>query len=606
MLTLSFIDRASHLFFGSLAVALLLGIGKSLAPRITPWRRVARLVGTPLVFVALFTGIAHAASFCHATSTSAMAVALVSPMSRGAAARKLAARIRANEKTEHAVAELVALDLAARDCEAAQVDAYRYRAWATWPKLEAVCGPSVWAARALFEEARFEDAAVAFEDVRRARPDTWMEIDELTAYVLTKRTAVAAATLRALKPRGSVPGELACLADAVATYGGSKAPWGPPPERSRCPELGLGFLFASMPPNPPSTPERLEPATCVPQRKSAREDSLYHQMPCAFGPPRYAPMKGVIPFVTEESASPAMRARWLLFIDDHAGALAVVDRELGTYGWNAPLYPSAVRAEHQALMREAQRHYPETIWIRSDCEEEIRVANDHPLAKRVAKDRELYDPARDEADRAHAAQREEALAWAYDVAAESLNGAQAALYRAGSSGRPRTVDGVVMPGSDRRVPLLLAFSSRAAQDFFDGADVVVREAAVAGSGTRLAQRLRALDVSGAGVVDSVGQNIPEGRGALAAFSRYDARFDCGGGDRKARCSAMALLGALGTRHRVARAAGDERTVRETREALDRAIARMSGLGLQNEPLATVLGVGEAILEAPDGPRGEGK
>jgi hypothetical protein len=46
MLSVSFIDHLSHVFFGSLGVALLLGVVKaaaSRAPKLTPGRRVARM-----------------------------------------------------------------------------------------------------------------------------------------------------------------------------------------------------------------------------------------------------------------------------------------------------------------------------------------------------------------------------------------------------------------------------------------------------------------------------------------------------------------------------------------------------------------------------------
>jgi hypothetical protein len=63
---------------------------------------------------------------------------------------------------------------------------------------------------------------------------------------------------------------------------------------------------------------------------------------------------------------------------------------------------------------------------------------------------------------------------------------------------------------------------------------------------------------------------------------------------------VALLGALGARHRVARAVGDERTVRETREALDRVIALVRDPWVRSEVLGTVLGVAGLLLNPPEG------
>lgn len=613
MFSSSFIDHLPHVFFGSLGVALLVGVVRSAAPAgagLTPGRRAARLVGVPLAYLALVVGLGHAASFAPATSAAAMAFALVSPVSRAGVARKLAARIRANEKTDRALAELVALDLAVRDCEAAQSDAYRFRARATWPRVVAACGPSERAARALFEDARFEDAAVAFESARRARPGARMEIDELTAYVLAKHTEFAAATLRAMEPHGPRPGALSCMADAIATYGGATAP---PSERSRCQAMGLVFDFPSVP-KPRYEARRWAPSTCAPHRKAGSDDSSQQQA-CGVDHPYFAPPGLILAFASDETDPPAAIARWRLHVDDAAGAFGVVDRELESYSWAAPLYARALREEHQALMRLAQRDYPELVWIRTDCHEELRVPAGHPLAERAARDRELYDPARDAADQANLEGREEALAWAYDVAVEGLDGARAKRYEARSSRGPAAA-GEPATFRDRRLPLLLAFSSEAARAFFGASaalddaalgdaplrDEAVRDAAIAGSGTRLAERLRALDVSGAGVVDVVGLTIPEGREALASFSRHDARFACHEVGRRSgpRCSVVALLGALGARHRVARAVGDERTVRETREALDRVIALVRDPWVRSEVLGTVLGVAGLLLNPPEG------
>jgi hypothetical protein len=146
-----------------------------------------------LVYFALLMALAHAASFAPPTLAPAMAVALVSPVSRLTAARKLAALIRESEKTERSVEALVALDLSIHDCRTAESDAYRYRARTTWPKVNQACGPSESAARALFEDGKLEEAALAFEAARNARPGAWMAVDELTAYVITKRGFKASA-----------------------------------------------------------------------------------------------------------------------------------------------------------------------------------------------------------------------------------------------------------------------------------------------------------------------------------------------------------------------------------------------------------------------------
>ena len=133
MVSTSFIDHASHVFFGSLGLALLIGLVRSAAPRLTPGLRVARLGGVPLLYFALLMALSHAASFAPPTIAPAMAVALVSPVSRVTAVRKLGTLIRESEKTERGVETLVALDLSIHDCRTAEADAYRFRARSTWP-----------------------------------------------------------------------------------------------------------------------------------------------------------------------------------------------------------------------------------------------------------------------------------------------------------------------------------------------------------------------------------------------------------------------------------------------------------------------------------------
>lgn len=106
----------------------------------------------------------------------------------------------------------------------------------------------------------------------------------------------------------------------------------------------------------------------------------------------------------------------------------VADRELRGFTWNAPLYAKALRDEHEALMASAEREDPGNLWIRADCSKEIRVPAQHPLAKRVAKDRELYDAERDGTDRGNLWARDEATRWAYKLALLALDGVRAQGY----------------------------------------------------------------------------------------------------------------------------------------------------------------------------------
>lgn len=599
MISTSFIDHASHVFFGSLGLALLVGLARSAAPRLTRGRRLARVIGVPLVYFALVMASSHVASFAPPTNAPAMAVALVSPVSRLTATRKVAAFIRENEKTDRAVEVLVALDLSIQDCRAAASDAYRYRARTTWPKVNQACGPSESAARALFEDGKLEEAALAFEAARNAQrvDGAWMAIDELTAYVLTKRSTAAGAALRALKPKSVVADDLECLANAVETYAGSTTVRGPASGSPECFDLHTALAPVSAPvvsgvPHPVAT------MTCAPRRDTEPRVDF---RPDHSGVDAYSFRPDeLVRFASEAGGSRRLRAQWLLQIDDYEGALEVANRELRTYTWNPPLYSKAVRDEHEALLASLLNEDPGNLWIRADCSKEIRVPKNHPLAQRWAKVREAYDAARDQADRINLRNRDQAAMWAYRLAVESLDAASAQTYFARISAQPSGPGELTTFVPDHRVELLLAFSSEAAHRVFDGSDSILHDAAVAGSGTRLAARLRALDASGEGTVDVIGKTIPEGRDSLSAFSRYDARLAC---DRRTipmdqsapRCSALALVRALGVRHRVARAVGDALTVRESKEALDRVIGHDGGAWLRDQRLAVVLDVADRLL-----------
>ena len=609
MVSTSFIEHASHVFFGSLGLALLIGLARSAAPRLTRGQRVARLGGVPLMYFALLTGVSYAASFAPPTFASAMAVALVSPVSRAIAVRKLGALIRENEKTERAVEGLVALDLSIHDCRTAESDAYRYRARATWPKVNQACGPSESAARALFEDGRLEEAALAFESARKERPGAWMAIDELTAYVLTKRSSAAGAGLRAIDPRRLYVDDLKCLADAVEVYAGLSTKWGPGAGSYECDVLREEFGPKSAQPPPPwyGVPDPVAPTTCVPHRyhRDTKSQELAKRHGYGYGAENYPFHPELAPFASE-AADPSSRVSWLIQIDDYQGALDVADRELRRFTWNAPLYPEVLRKEHEALMASAESEDRGNLWIRADCSKEIRVPAQHPLAKRVAKDRELYDAQRDDTDRGNLWARDEATQWAYKIALLALDGVRAQAYWTRHS-RAFMPGELITPTPEASISLLVTFSSASAAVAVDRRDTALRDAAIAGSGTRLASRLRALDASGVGTLDVVGKTIPEGRAALQSFSRYDARLDC---DRRTnpmdqrapRCTALALVRALGVRHRVARAVGDIVTIRESQESLDRLLGHQNGAWLRDKRFTVLFDQADRMLTVPEGER----
>lgn len=616
MVSAFFVDHTPHLFFGSLGVALLVGVVRGAAPRLTRERRFMRFLGIPLVYFALLMAFAHAASFSPSTFGPGMAAALISPASRETAVRKLGAMVRENDKTEHDVEALVALDLAIHDCPSAESDAHRYRARATWPKVTKACGPSVAAARALYEDGRLEDAATAFEAARAVRPATAMTIDELTAYLLTKRAHVAGAALRRVavvgagdaKTKSLVANGLECLADAVEVYAGLRTEWaafGPDcsvlaevlrPRPTEPNPQGAGSASASAP-ELVGSPAKM---SCVPHRNTESSEHASRYASWGSRGPVFD-FLDPIPFASEADGAIA-RAVWLTQLDEHEAALALMDRELGRYTWNPPLYPPALREEHAALLASAQYEAPGNVWTREDCTQEIRVPANHPLAKRVQMDRSTYDASRDEADQSILWAREDALRWAYRVAVDGLEGERARGYAARHNESPSTSPMDKLE-PDARLSLLLGFSSESARIAFRELDEGVRDAAIAGSGTRLVRRLRALDDSGRWTLDVVGETIPEGRASLQSFSRHEARLNCQrrnvpAEQRAPRCTALSLIRALGERHRVARAVGDTPTMDQSRESLHRLLQHEGGAWLRDKRLARLLHQADRMLTVP--------
>ncbi|MBK8212195.1 MAG: hypothetical protein IPK71_00475 [Myxococcales bacterium] len=547
-----------------------------------------RFVG-PVVYVGAVTLVGFLASLAPSSWGPAMAMALVSPLGRSRASAKLAARLREEEKTEERVTALVAADLAKGDCRAAAIDAYRYRARASFSRIDDVCGPSPEIARSLFEEGRMEDAARAFERARHVHPDTRLEIDELTAYVLTGRGAVGAAALRKMRLRPEDTIDAGCLATAIEAHAGSEVEGALAALGDGCPVLRLDL-----------TPVKKAPSAVSPNQEAAR--CALRPVPKCQGPGPYArDHLDPLPFVPpgEQVSS---RADWLAQRDDTEGALALVEHELRGLGSATPLYAPEIRAAHEALVARLRGESPSHVRVRADCTEELRVPVGHPLFAQVEADRNAYDVARDEADRERLSARDSALDWGYRIAVLALDGKRAESYFTASSQAKRAPE----PGVFRTIPdvtratLLQRFSPEAAARALERADAQVREAAVAGSGSRLARRLHELGESGWGTLDVVGVTLPEGRSSLVTFSRYEARLDCRrrvarDWDMAPHCTALALVRALGARHRVARAVGDADTVRDSGEALDRLLSHGGGKWLTNQPQAIVLAHADRFL-----------
>lgn len=591
MISSYFISHASHVFFGALGAASAFGVLRAAARGLSRSRRATRLVGTPLLFFVLLMTTAHAASYAPATTSPAMAFAMVSPVSRLVAARKLTTLIRTHEKSPRSVESLVAADLVADDCARAESDAYRFRARSSWPGVLRACGPSDLRARALFEDGELEASAVAFQAARAARPSTPVTIDELTAYALTHRAAVASAVLRASAkglPVGDANG-LTCLAEAFERVGGLRRDGSEPVASAACVEV-----HAAMSPERDTPLPAPSETTCVPHAKTEPRSTgggiVIPDTPDPLDPLPAAAAAG----------DPLQQARWLSQRDDAIGALAIVDRELARYAWTPPRYTSRDHERHAVLIARAEADRRQNVWVRADCTEEVRVPSGHPLAEEVAAERAAYDPSLAAAELANARGRDAALEEAYRTAIDALDGPRAEAYRArrlGTVSEPWMLESEKLR-PDPRAPLLLGFSPEAAWRALRDDDKEVREAAKAGSGTRIAERLRALEGSGRGTIDLLGATIPEGREALRAFVAFDARLDCHrAAPEGSRCTALSLVRALGDRHRMARAVGEPSALRETEDALERLLRHDGGAWLHDASLERLLAVADRVLRS---------
>lgn len=216
-MTPAVVSHAPHAFWSvALAGA---AIGAVVAKRLrgTPRERIARFVATSAALFLLTLGVTSAAALGPATSTPYMTLALASPATRAKAAARCATNIRIGPKDDGSADTLVALDLAAGDCEAASRDAHDLHRVHLVATVEGACGPRPLLARTLWENGEVTAAADMYEAARRERP-TRLEPEEILAYVTAGRYELAARTARNAAP------DLEPTAMTIEVLGGLRTP----------------------------------------------------------------------------------------------------------------------------------------------------------------------------------------------------------------------------------------------------------------------------------------------------------------------------------------------------------------------------------------------
>lgn len=514
-------------------------------------------------------------------------LATMTPFRRqdGLAALRAQADVResVNESTLVRAAEL---DHVRGRCGAASDDYF----FANRPKEAAEtaerCGDPARAARAWFVYGEMDRAAKAFESARKGDPRMPPSISEVTAYFTTERFDRAADAGHALLaawdgPRASRD-QLSCVVDALDKRAGGTHDHGnlAAHAKEEGTQLPCTLLLADATEGAARTAvfEQAPYDMRAPLLRSALGWPLVKKRDYYGG--QYLPLsikfsavdlftrpKEVVfamPFALARDAVRDARAfddvqsmalanqfsereaAFLSFQGDLPGALAVLD-EAGKR-----LEPFAKRS----YTDEQKREWESRTWrISNDFDFDAYQRKLDEEEKRI---RAFYDPARDEVER-------HAVDLTHDLRLTRV----AVLARAGRVDEARALVPVTLPDGvhTQDESLLLAFLNatgsydpRALEVLGRGDGREVNRKlwllAQAGDGEPLAQKLRELDADGRGVVEIAGAHLPEGRAALARWSRYAYPAPC------ATCGLYPLVNALASHRDAALAVGDLATVSE--------------------------------------------
>lgn len=552
-----YLGHVSTGFVALLAASVLYGLVRAGERGLTRSRRAARAFWTPLFFFVAVMVAAHAASFAPPSSRFAMALAVLSPAHREKVARKLRPRVLAETKTDETVRGLLELDRVAFGCPEAVADASLLRADGAWARIDAACGPSVASATAAYHDGRLADAANQFSAARaRSSSKSKATVEELSSLLLLDRRSDALALVRSEKREpGPAADALGCLEDALVLYAENRS--GPLRHSLSGACYALGGTFASE-----HAAARDERPLCTRHVRPRRAP------PCAAGciesgvPDPIASLRNVAgpSFFGRERIA---KAAWLVRVARAKEASALFDEELLALGTAEPLYPSTLVAARERFLDDLVEEVPGSVFVDEDCFTKVALPPGHPRAKEAHAFDVRYDERRDAADRGRLFERDEVLARAATAALDAGDLARAEGYIARRTSAPLR---------SSTLALRHAFSRADAGAALYGREHEAFESAVAGDGAALARDLRAIGGSGVGTIDVVGATIPLGRDELRAYSRHEARLRCHEGVDNVACGPGALAVALGGRVRVARAVGDERTAKESQEAIARLLA----------------------------------
>ena len=558
MPSLVYLRHVSTLFAALLAVSVLYGLARAAERGLSTNRRVSRALWTPVFFFVLFMIAAHAASFAPASSRFAMALAVLLPAHREKVARKLRPSVLAETKTDALVLGLVELDRLALGCTEALADAAVLRAGAgaegAWARLDAVCGPSVGSAIAAYHQGRLADAVATFTAARtRSASSAKASAAELSSLLLLDRRREALALVRSeTRAPGPEADALGCLEDALALYADDRS--GPVRRalEAACGELGATFAGER------SVPEAPKPlCTRHPRPRSAP--------PCEHGC-FVSPLPDPIAALRDVAGPHAIgqerraKAEWLVRAGRGGDASPLLDAELVALGTREPLYPATLVAEREAFFNRLGEDAPGSVVIEEDCTTAVSLPAGDARAKEARAFAVRFDERRDRADRGRLAVRDQVLARAATAALDAGDLARAEAYLAQRTSAPTR---------SSTLALQHAFSSDEARAALYGREYEAHASAAAGDGAAIVNALRAISGSGVGTIDVVGATVPRGRADLRAYSRHEARLVCCEGiDTVDDCGPGALVVALAGRARVAHAIGDDRTAKESNEAID--------------------------------------
>jgi hypothetical protein len=566
----------------------------------------AQVVAAPLCALALLGAVGEVTIRGGEKNPTLASIASMTPFRRQDGLAALRAQADVRESPSEATLDRAAeLDRVRGRCGAASDDYFFANRAKTAAEAAEGCGDPARAARAWFVYGDMERAAKAFEKARKGDSRLPPSLSEVTAYFTTERFDRAAEAGHALLAAWEGPrtsrDQLSCVVDALDHRAGGTH------------DLGNLAAHASEEGTQLPCTLLLADATEGEARKAVFENSPYDMrsplLRAALGWPlvkkrdyyggQYLPQtlgfsavdlftrpKQVVfamPLALTRDAirdargiddpqSMAManqfsarQAAFLSFQGDLAGAIAVLDEA------EARLEPFAKRS----YTDEQKREWDSRTFRVQDVVNDDYYGYQKRLEAEEKRIRAFYDPVRDEAER-HAG----------ELARELHLTKVAVLARAGKVDEARALLPVALPNQVRSQDesLLLAFLNATGSYDPRALDVLARGdgreinrklwlLAQAGDGEPLARKLRELDADGRGVVEIAGAHLPEGRGALALWSRYGYPAPC------ATCGLYPLVNALASHRDAAVAVGDQATVAELdalRERLAPVFAKREG------------------------------